>query len=320
MLIVSVIVAVTRPVRVVPCNIEIISSIALILVRSAQLQALLTGSGQLRLSGIRNRLSDHTYRSEGLDTARTGPVAIHVVAGKQDTRTNTKETKRKKEEKKKSKRALKSPTKWWIPLPIRWPLFVSISALPLALIATLEVLQHLSDRDVGIVSTPSSGDLLTVFGTRFIPALVMLLVATTYSSVDFNVTLFSPFHKLKKGSAAPRSSIMSSLLGKTPFHALYIASAHQHWAAIFSIIAALVGSILTIVVSGLYTVENITGPANINLQRLDQFDPTWPDSVRNDGGAAVLISGFEMLNLSYPSFIYDELAISRIRVDSITLG
>lgn len=41
--------------------------------------------------------------------------------------------------------------------------------------------------------------------------------------------------------------------------------------------------------------------SSVTARRVDRFDPTWADSVRDDGGAAVLITDTEILNLSFPS-------------------
>ncbi|KAI1324957.1 hypothetical protein F5Y16DRAFT_401827 [Xylariaceae sp. FL0255] len=53
-------------------------------------------------------------------------------------------------------------------------------------------------------------------------------------------------------------------------------------------------------------------PSDFMIQRSDVFDPSWRDSLKDDGGAAVLLSSFEMLNLSFPSLTNEELALPNL--------
>lgn len=209
---------------------------------------------------------------------------------------------------------MKSGMEFWKPAALRPWAFTIISFLPVAVIVILEVLQDVSGRTDGIVAVLDPDDLLVTFGTRLIPAALFMTVAVLYDSIDFNVAVFAPFTKLKRGKARGKHTLTHTLLGKFPFEVLVSASYHGNWAAAFATFGALLGSFLTIAASGLYTIEKLPALSPVALNRVDQFDPLWSDSVRDDAGAATLLTDFELLNLSYPAWTSSELAFPELRL------
>ncbi len=304
-----------RPDRVVPCRMDSISGTAMVLSESGQFQdELRAASGPLGLkTNFISTLQCFNFGAGAL-TTNSGRYGIYLSRKAQETPHKTETSK-----KKKKKKAEKDQPAWWQPFSLHPASFILVSAFPLALVAVLIVLQRLSTREGGIAAVNDSASYLTVFSTRFIPAFVFWSVAALYNDVEFNVLLLSPFYRLKKGNAKAGSSITISLLGQITPQALYSALRHGHWAAAFAVTAAFVGSFLTPLVSGLYIVEVSPGPSVVDLQRIDQFDPTWPDSVSDDGGAAVLLSDFAMLNLSYPPWTSSELAVPKLQLSLTSL-
>lgn len=204
--------------------------------------------------------------------------------------------------------------KWWRPLALNHGIFGLTLCLPISLIVVLEILQQHSNNNRGILALPNDRPFLDASYTRFLPALVMFLVAILYDSLDFTVSLFAPFYALRSGQVAAEHGLMSSLLGKVPFRTIYLAFSHGYWGAIFSAIAALIGSVLTIIVSGLYTVESTSVSDITMVHRLDHFKTTWADSATNDNQAAVLTSLTESLNVSYSHYTYGELAFPAVEL------
>lgn len=203
-------------------------------------------------------------------------------------------------------------TKWWQPLMVRQPIVVTVLFLLLATVVVLEVLQRLSDNNQGILTVP---DTSTTTYTRFVPALIMLILATSVNAIDFNVMVLAPFNSLKDKEVPAKRSLHSSLVDKLPPFALWEAMKHRHYAAGCSSTAAIIGSFLTIIVSGLYTPEIYPGSTPIVLSTVDAFNTSWPDSATNDSTAAVITSLTESLNLSYPAFTHDELAFPSLAPD-----
>lgn len=205
---------------------------------------------------------------------------------------------------------------WWNPLTISSPVLLGMILLPIAAIVSLELLQRASDRDGGLLTLRS--DYLDESYIHYIPALAMLLIATLFSSLDFNIALFTPFSAMRSGNSSSRRTMTTHLLGKTPPLAIYEALRSLQIGALLSLVGALVGSVLTVFVSGLYSVELLSsdGPTR-SLSRLDNFNLNWTNSYAADNGAAATLSLIEHLNLSYPDFTYGELAFPRLALGEL---
>jgi Protein of unknown function (DUF3433) len=199
---------------------------------------------------------------------------------------------------------------WWHPVPIKIPSIVFTIAIPICAIIVLAVLQRVSDSRNGIFNV--RGNRESEAYAHYVPALVMLLIATLFSSLDFNVSLFSPFAALLKGNGLSGRTVLSQQLGKLPPLAIAKAISNHHWGALFSSIAALIGSVLTIIVSGLYIIQDAHVTGSLDLRRLDAFNLTWENSALNDSGAAETSVLIQHLNLTYPDWTYDELALPKL--------
>ncbi|OAL24941.1 hypothetical protein AYO22_05277 [Fonsecaea multimorphosa] len=205
-------------------------------------------------------------------------------------------------------------TMWWSPLTLKRPILVISLVMPLVAIGSLEALQQVSDKRHGFVAVhESTGTSITIY-TRFLPALLMLLVATMINSLDFNIAVLAPYNAVhsKVGSSAWRSTATSNL-GYPPPLAIWNSMRHHQWGPCLSGLASLIASVLTIVVSGLYTVDKLPLSQTISMGRADTFNTTWINSVKNDGSAAVVASLTESLGLDYPQFTYAELALPSLK-------
>ena len=85
----------------------------------------------------------------------------------------------------------------------------------------------------------------------------MLATATLYSSVEFNVGILSPYHMMKR--KAPRlEQVSRNPTGDLPVVGLFRCIYRGYYAAAAMIMATMIGSLLAVVVSGLYAVELIS--------------------------------------------------------------
>lgn len=198
---------------------------------------------------------------------------------------------------------------WWKPLTIRKPVVFAVLTLPFATVALLEVFQRLSDRHQGLVTLSEINSTNTTVYTRLIPASLMLIIATSINAIESNILLLAPFNALRSGPVTAERGIKCSLVDQLPPVAMWKAVKHRHYAAFLSSTAAIMGSVLTIVVSGLYTAETFSTSSPLLVHTNDTFNPSWPDSATNDGTASVIVSLTESLNLSSPAFTHDELAL-----------
>ncbi|KAG6366752.1 hypothetical protein INS49_000932 [Diaporthe citri] len=273
---------------------------------SLSLNVLLRGCGQKKMEHIEKVLNPFTFQSTTVttQTSSTSIIAQREGAVKDDS----------------SDQSLVETIAWWRPIPLRPLIFTLISLSPLAIIATLEVLQHLSRRANGITSISNPDTLLVTFGTRFVPSMLFMTIATLYESIEFNVAVLVPFARLKAGKAKGKPVITHSLLGRFSIESLGFSLWNKYWEIAFATLAAFLGSFLTIAASGLYTIESKPGPSPVTVCRVDRFDPTWSDSVNDDGGAAISLTNFEVLNLSYPSWTNYELAFPELQLSTKDLA
>ncbi|KAI1609894.1 hypothetical protein EDD36DRAFT_59360 [Exophiala viscosa] len=295
-----------RPRDAYPRNPDAIGSIARLVTESCNLRDVLSNIGQGGDSGLKRRLQCSTFgiQSEvdagGYETMKVKVSAPALAEDREDMD---------------HQHQIQKRQEWWSPLTIkRWMLAITL-LLPAVSLVLLEILQRQSDGRKGFTAVSgSSAASLTVY-TRFVPALWMLLVATLVNSFDFNITVLAPFNALWSTSSNQQAKGMPiSMLGLPPPLALWKSLRNQFWGAFFSGVAAMLGSILTIIVSGLYTIQSLSLSQNVSMNRLDQFNTTWLNSVLNDSSAAVVSSLTESLGLDYPQFTYDELALPKLQM------
>ncbi|KAJ9605266.1 hypothetical protein H2200_009923 [Cladophialophora chaetospira] len=293
-----------RPRDVSPRNVEILGSTARLAAHSSEFASLLkdVSSGADReLDVILQGLTFSTQRRLAGDKS-----IFSLVPSPEDNDSTV-------ERKSTDLNSAPGQISWWSPLTLKRPILVMSLALPLSAVAVLEALQQLSDRHHGFTSLSGNDLSLTLF-TRFTPALLMLTIATLINSLDFNVAVLAPFNTLRDGSGQQSRAVMStSILGLPLPFALWQSLKLRQWGSLLSGSASLVASILTIVVSGLFTVEQLSVPQPISLGIADQFNTTWIDSAKNDSSAAVVVSLTESIGLADPQYTSGELALPALR-------
>ncbi|KIW59301.1 hypothetical protein PV05_03756 [Exophiala xenobiotica] len=293
-----------RPKRPLPPRSETMGAVAQIMTRSDQLQSLVRNTACLPEKEAVSALHEYSFSSQhGIDSHGSLAFTIYPFHNIDDASATSHDTPRIKQD---------DAQLWWKPLMVRRPILVTTLILPLAAIVALELLQRRSDSEAGILALSTSGRTQSTLAIRLIPALLMLIIAASFNSFDFNISVLAPFNSMRFRAVSAEQSIKSSLIDKLPPIALWNAAKHRQYAALCSSTAAIIGSLLTIVVSGLYTVESVPSTRQTALQAVDAFNTSWADSVTNDSSAAVLTSLTESLNLAYPAFTYDQLAFPAI--------
>ncbi|KAJ9617034.1 hypothetical protein H2200_000755 [Cladophialophora chaetospira] len=158
---------------------------------------------------------------------------------------------------------------YWTPIVTSWPVRAALPAIPLCLIIALEVLLRTSDHYNGLLTINPSKH--TQLGSSFVPALVMVATKMLFSAADLNLRILDPFVQLRNGAALPRSSIHNKGIFTWKTTALWEALVTKRAAVSASLLSMVMASFLTIAVSGLYDVEQVTRQASVNLTRLDGF-------------------------------------------------
>jgi hypothetical protein len=202
---------------------------------------------------------------------------------------------------------------WWRPLILRkWIITITLS-LPAILILVLEILQRLSDRHNGICSVADSRS--TNGLVRYMPALILVLTAALFKSLNFTATVLAPFDVLRSDYGGTAQVMLDDPLGDIPPNALIKSFINRYRNIPFARLGGIVGSILTIIVSGLYSINNIDTSARAELHRLDTFDLRWLNSMTEDNGAAGTTSLINNLGLAYPPYTFDEIVTPALSYD-----
>ncbi|KAK8060737.1 hypothetical protein PG996_010667 [Apiospora saccharicola] len=198
----------------------------------------------------------------------------------------------------------------WQPIVFKiWcrPLAVII---PLLLVAVLEYIQRLSDKSGGFVAIPQTTT--AHYLTTIIPALVMWAISALYGSINFNTLFLSPYQAMAEGGAGAHRGFLSHNLGRLPLVTLLISLRDNHTAACFSAMGTILGSFLTIVITGLYSVANLETQTTMTLQRTDSFGVNWSGSPLQDNGAGQALSLIVWQNLSDPQWTHDDLVFPNL--------
>ncbi|KIV87543.1 hypothetical protein PV11_03082 [Exophiala sideris] len=290
------------PRAVAPRDPSSIATVATILTRSTELNRLLSRPGIPSFANQKFALAGFEFGT-AITTTDSGRSNFKIVTSEGEP------------EDSQTKPSL--GLKWWLPMTATIPVVIMTFSLPLALIAILEVVQRSSDKHHGIYTVPDND--WTEIYSHYIPTVVMVIIATLVNMLDFNVAMFAPWINLAKGDAISRRSILNHILGRSPPFAFLQAFRTRNVGAALSLSAAALASILTILVSGLYTVEHDTGNGtNVSLTQLDTFNLQWSNSYSSDNGAAAMTDLIMHQNSSYSQFTYEGLVFPEISISNPT--
>ncbi|KAK5081199.1 hypothetical protein LTR05_007993 [Lithohypha guttulata] len=175
-------------------------------------------------------------------------------------------------------------------------------------IAALEILQHYSDTGVpGLARIHTIDSFVISVYSRFLPALIALLIATMFNCLDFNTAMLAPYNHLAS-NAGSYEEFRTPILAHIAPLAIMTALRRRYWAASLTGIGALIGSVLTIVVSGLYTVELIPTTSEVSITQLGSWNLSYVQGFQTDNAATAVSSLIESVTLAYPQFTHDGLA------------
>ncbi|KAI9150762.1 Homeobox protein 4 [Paramyrothecium foliicola] len=266
------------------------ASIAVLLASSPSLNQIMSQMRVLSDAFVRDFLGNFKYRciklTEAHEIIDIEPVSIPASTGNE---ANFKET---------------GKLSWWHPVAATHGFKALIIGFPLAIIAALEVIQHLSERSIGILElSPRS---IPVF-TTYTPAMIFMTLAGLYSCLQSTATVLAPFVALKNGHATFSRSIGATFLGKTTPHAIFLSLREGHFLLTITLLASFLGGFLTIVASGLYNSIEITETHMITVAEKYTFNFDFTPPPENDKAIAVSIL-LEYLDLDLGVNAYDNLA------------
>ncbi|KAI1753941.1 hypothetical protein F4782DRAFT_494489 [Xylaria castorea] len=240
---------------VAPQSPATIATTAYTVSRSPDLGKLLGELSAMRLSEIRKALASYDFVTVQY---RAGPRVEAVAVTRQETlpkppgwlqrkweSISSKHTRQSADLKLKKKRV-------WMPFSGRGHAISLTMILPTIAIVVLEILWYLSENDERFV-TVSSDSGIDAYAVRFGSTATVLAISTLFNALDFTIATMSPFSTLASGGGAtPERTLFFTIIGDLPPVALYKAIYHMHWGAALSLVASTVGSLLTVVISGLW--------------------------------------------------------------------
>ena len=127
--------------------------------------------------------------------------------------------------------------------------------LPLIIVASLEATYQVSYARDGLDDAPSNPYWHYVW--TWIPASTMTVVSLLYSSLTWSVVLLDPYSILRTHSVAAQHTLCQGNLPKSSVQLTCQALRYRRYALLAASVSALLAPLLTIVVSGLISVQSV---------------------------------------------------------------
>ncbi|KAL7904247.1 hypothetical protein GGI35DRAFT_463719 [Trichoderma velutinum] len=203
----------------------------------------------------------------------------------------------------------------WRPIASTTWFFALAICLPLLIIASLEIVQHYSDKNNGFLSISQSSSL--AFAT-YIPSAVALGVAGLYGAMEMMAATFAPYAPLKRGRANAERTITLNLVGQLLPRAFYSSLRTKNFAVTIALLGTCIGSFLSIIVSGLYSAISVPITQNVILHQGDTFNFTNVDLSLDDNEAAAIDNLIEYLDLNSTKWTTGDLVFNVLNQDTLT--
>ncbi|KAI1066779.1 hypothetical protein LB506_012078 [Fusarium annulatum] len=239
---------------------------AAVLANNASLQKILEGSGELS----EKRLTEDIGGLNFAMTSASGDARISETGKESLSEDRERQT---------------NKAKPWTPIAGTLYFATATIAIPILAIGALELLQQLSSQRQGLFDVNKT-DSSTISITRMATTAIFFLISTMVNSLDFIIATFAPYSVLRSGSAPAETSILFHLLSVSPFLIVFKSLRARQPGPASSNISSLLGSLLTIVSSGLWT---LTGPVNVERSTtamVGNWRTSWSAISQDDSGAA----------------------------------
>ncbi|KAG9495693.1 hypothetical protein J7337_012248 [Fusarium musae] len=239
---------------------------AAVLTNNPSLQKILERSGELDEKGLTERIGDVKFAM----TCASSDVRVYITE---------------KNSSSEDRERLISKAKPWTPIAGSLYFATATIVIPLLAIGALELLQQLSNQRQGLFDVNKT-DSSTISITRIATTAIFFLISTMVNSLDFIIATFAPYSVLRSRSAPAETSILFHLLSVSPFLIVFKSLRARQLGPASSNISSLLGSLLTIVSSGLWT---LTEPVNVERSTTAMvlnWRTSWPARSQDDSGAA----------------------------------
>ncbi|KAI0548373.1 hypothetical protein F4679DRAFT_550914 [Xylaria curta] len=302
--VISLVIYFIAPRQATPHDPAMLSSNGIVLARSPSLERALLDLGQSRTSELKRKMLDVSFQTTFTNGSNFSIIPVKSFKnslGSQTTIALTDE----------SDSQIHSPAKKgrWIPLFVRYPIFILTIALPILSVAGLEILYQVSEKNGGLVDIKGTPP----YYVRYPSSLAALIVATLFNSLDFTLSSYAHFHTLRSGPTSASRGLMTNLIQMMPPLAWYRALKNRYFGALSSTTAAIIGSFLTVVVSGLWTVQpDMSVSTAVSASISNTWDISWKNSTLEDGGAVDRLKEILTNSSSGPEGVWNDLVLPDI--------
>ena len=200
---------------------------------------------------------------------------------------------------------------WYRPFVSSIAFAAVLISVPIILIVSLEVIQHLSGIHNGFVEVSSQSFYIEGW-TNYFPTILLLLLAMMFASLAFTVSLFAQFSKMK-GAAWSKHTIDQDLTMQMQLEALATTLRTRQSGAALVTFAALCASVLTIIVSGLYSISSPLEKIDVSFELQDVIDPLLHNGSSGDNQASILLSLVDSLGAGNPEGTLDTIVLPKLK-------
>ncbi|KAI1740291.1 hypothetical protein F4680DRAFT_419102 [Xylaria scruposa] len=303
--VISLVIYFIAPRQATPHDPAMLASNGIVLARSPSLERALLDLGRSRTSELRKKMLDVSFQTTFTNGGNFRITPVKSFKNPLESQITI------APEPDESDSQSHSPAKQgkWIPLFVRYPIFLLTITLPIISVLGLEILYQISEKNGGLVDIKGTPP----YYVRYPSSIAALIVATLFNSLDFTLSSYAHFHTLRSGPTSASRGLMTNLIQMMPPLAWYRALKNRYFGALSSTTAAIIGSLLTVVVSGLWAVQpDMSVSTAVSASISNTWDVSWKNSTLEDGGAANRLKEILTNSSSGPEGVWDDLVLPEI--------
>lgn len=279
-----------------------LGGLALVLAESPSLRAPLSGHGITGIPGLRSLLAG--YRALSTLKMHEGRPEFQILLFPNDSGDTSSPT---------DGSPGKQKLSWWQPLSVSPVTKICVTLFLLLLVATLESVYQASEHRDGLADIGPDG--YVHYTWSYIPALTMFTAALLVGMIGESSKTFFPYHELRRKFSYTTQQMFSNHLTKVTVHSIYSSVASREFAILATGISMLLTPFLTIVVSGLYSLETIQASQDVTLGYVNTFNLSQLPEIQTE--SSYTLSLILRSNLSYPTWTHGEFAFPEVSLKTI---
>jgi len=145
-----------------------------------------------------------------------------------------------------------------------------------------------------------------------LPAIVVLIIAMLFGSAEFSLASTAIYRHMMAQSKPTSHFLTDPLLQLSPV-AIYAQVRLRHFTTSIIMFAALLGTTMTIITSGLYTLDSLPQSRLTNVTTLDEFN--FDKDIGNATAGSNSFTFLQRSNASFPAGTHDEFAYPLFNLD-----